>query len=306
MLSEYSVLINTFVLLYSIIVLSSLYIRGIVFLEWIISFLHYIIPINSAFLVFFLLIFPDLFPSFVFLSVCTIPLLIRFVNFTILKPRAGTGTKQITILFFNKLFSNRNYLEIDEKIKQINPDIIGMAELQDGEIEKIPALKNYPYITIKPSRPNASLGLFSKYDFITENFKELPHAIVSTMEIQGTTYQVIVFHPSPPIYAGSIHSRDNDLKNLHQHLEILDMENIILLGDFNVTPWSPSYIQYLSKLKWLKNVAQGTGIHTTLRKGPFMVFIDFIFVPKKSVVQSFTTEYMQGSDHKLIWAIITV
>lgn len=306
MLSEYSVLINTFVLLYSIVVLSSLYIRGIVFLEWVVSFLHYLIPTNLVLLVCLFFLTPNISLPIVILLASTVVMSIRFLNFTIRKSPSQNGDKQLTILFFNKLFSNRNYLEIDEKIKQINPDIIGMAELQDREIEKIPALKNYPYITIKPSRPNASLGLFSKYDFITEDFKELPHAIVSTMEIQGTTYQVIVFHPSPPIYAGSIHSRDNDLKNLHQHLEILDTENIILLGDFNVTPWSPSYIQYLSKLKWLKNVAQGTGIHTTLRKGPFMVFIDFIFVPKKSHVQSFTTKYMQGSDHKLIWAIITV
>lgn len=303
MLSEYSAFINLFTVFYVLLVLSSMYIKGIVFLEWVISFLHYIIPFNIIVCILFFFT-PQLSPSVFLLGLCTIPLLIRFLNFTVVKPVAGAGNKKITIAFFNKLYSNRNYEEIDEKIKEIKPDIIGMVELQDGEIEKIPTLSEYKHCFYNPSRPNAALGLLSKYPFATKNLDSLPHAIVSTTSIDETLYQVIVFHPNPPIYGKHIKLRDSHLKNLKDYIDA-QTENTILMGDFNVTPWSPSYISYLSKLE-LKNTAQGSGIHNTLHKGPLKVFIDFIFIPKKSGVESFKTHYMKGSDHKLIETIIKI
>lgn len=295
--------IGTLIVFYSLFLFLSLYIRGIVFFEWVISFLHYILPFN---LVLLMVIFgrPGFFPSFLLLSAVTIPLLIRFLNFTVLKPASGTGNKKLTILFFNKLYFNRNYLEISEKIKEIKPDIIGMVELQDGEMEKIPALSDYPHRFYKPSRPNAALGLLSKHPFSTRNLPDLPHVIVSTMKLENKEYQILVFHPSPPLYPRTLTARENDLKNLTNFLEKQDNPNTILMGDFNVTPWSSSYLRYLSTLKHLKNTAKGTSLHNTLIKGPLRVFIDFIFVPNNSFVESFKTHFMKGSDHKLISAVI--
>lgn len=289
--------------LYSLLLLLSYFISGILFFEWIVSLLPYFLVINAVFII-WLLVFRISIPSIWLLCVVTILMSIRLIDFALIKPEPGNGSKELKILFFNKLYSNANYGEIQKKIKEINPDIIGMAELKEKEIKEIAVLKEYPYMYIKNTRDNASLALFSKYTFSIENTSDFSHLIAAKANISGKQYNIFVFHPISPIYVKNIKSRDSEIKKLSARLNSLKSENIIALGDYNVTPWSPLYINSLSELTYIKNISKGKGMQVTYHKGPFGIPIDYIFVSKKFAVSSFGNEYVLGSDHNLIWVLL--
>lgn len=231
---------------------------------------------------------------------------IRVIDFALVKPEPGNGNKELKVLFFNKLYKNTKYDQIDLKIKEINPDIIGMAELKEKEKKEIVVLREYPYFYIKKTRDNASLALFSKYMFSVEKTPDFLYLLSSKMNIDGREYNIFVFHPSSPVFFKTLKRRDTEIKKLSTHLVSLKNENVITLGDFNITPWSPLYIRSFSQLQFIKNVAKGNGMHTTYRKGLFRIPIDYIFVSKKFSVSSFGNEYVFGSDHTLIWALLKI
>jgi endonuclease/exonuclease/phosphatase (EEP) superfamily protein YafD len=271
--------------------------------EWVISFLPHIIVFNIGVLIVLLFVSPLLI-SFLPLFAITLLFLLKLINFSFVKPVPGTGSQVITIAFFNKLFYNTNYEEINRKIREINPDIIGMAEL-NGDAEKISLLTNYPYKFINNSRKTVGIGLFSKHKFITKDIPDPSHLISSEMDIFGKQYDVLVFHPNPPLYENGFEKRNIDLKNLNNYVKQLGSATI-LLGDFNITPWSATYTKFLSSLSTIKNTAKGMGFFLSFYKGPLYVFIDYIFVAKHFRVESFKTEYVSGSDHYLIWSVIKV
>lgn len=245
-------------------------------------------------------------PSHALLYIVTILMVVRIIEFAGIRPQSRNGSRELKILFFNKLYDNTNYDEIHLKIKEISPDIIGMAELKEKEKEEIAILKEYPYVYIKNTRENASLVLMSKYKFSIENSSHFSYLLSSKMNIDGEQFNVFVFHPVPPMSFENMKKRDKEIKKFSAHLNSLENANVIAVGDFNVTPWSSLYRESLSQLRNMTNTAKGNGIQTTYHRGLFRIPIDYIFVSKKFSVESFRSEYMIGSDHNLIWTIIKI
>lgn len=289
---------------YSIILLLSYFVTGNLFFEWIVSFMPYFLVIN-IFLIVFSRPRKRSFTHF-FLYGITILMLMRVVDFGFIKPPTGNGTKELKVIFLNKLIFNTNYGEIDRKVRNINPDILGMAEISETDIKGIPVLKEYPYAFIKQTPNNAPIALFSKYMFSVNNSIISPYTLSSKMYIYGNEYYVFVTHPIAPISFNTISQRNSDIKEFSIYLNSLENARVIVLGDFNITPWSPFYIKYISRLKNMKNAAKGTGLYTTYHQDPFRVLIDHIFVSNEFKVEYFNVEFIEGSDHKLIWTKLKI
>lgn len=305
MLKKYTISTNLLLILYSLLLLLSYFTSGNLLFEWIISFMPYFLVINVVIIIGLLLsrIFT---PSHALLYIVTILMAIRVLEFAAVKPQSNNGSRELKVLFFNKLYDNINYDEIHLKIKEISPDIIGMAELKEKDKEEIAILKEYPYVYIKNVQDNASLALMSKYKFSIENSSHFSYLLSSKMNIDGEQYNVFVFHPLPPTSFENMKKRDEEIKKFSAHLNSLGNANVIAVGDFNVTPWSSLYRESLSQLKNITNTAKGNGIQTTYHQGLFRIPIDYIFVSRKFSVESFRSEYMVGSDHNLIWTIIKI
>jgi endonuclease/exonuclease/phosphatase (EEP) superfamily protein YafD len=76
-------------------------------------------------------------------------------------------------------------------------------------------------------------------------------------------------------------------------------------GDFNLSPWSPSYKTLSSKNSWLQNVALGKGMQYTwspLGLDFLQSQIDHIFLAGENLkLLDYKVDKRLGSDHKLIY-----
>lgn len=238
----------------------------------------------------------------VFLFV-TLVLLINFwqFNFYSIPEVKASSQGSIRVAFFNKLYSNTGYLAIDKKLTAVNPDMIGFSELKAEDVKNIGYLKNYKYAFFKESRDNSKIAFFTNFPAEEEDSLKLPHVLSLKAHIAGDLYRVFVIHPVPPINTNWLHKRNKELEDLAGHINSLDTKNVILIGDFNLTPWSSAYRSFSNSLGGLKNAALGQGINFTWGNSLVKTQVDHIFLPRSVSVDKFKAEEVPGSDHRLIW-----
>lgn len=237
------------------------------------------------------------------LFIITLYLAVNFYKFSFLSfpdVQASTGS-EVRVAFFNKLYSNTNYYEIDNKLKEVTPDFIGFSELKKEDISNIPYLQNYKYSQIKDARDNSTIAFFSNQPSELDTNLNLAYVLPLKMQLQSETYHVFVIHPMPPINSEWLSMRNQELTELSTYINSLNSENVILIGDFNLTPWSPIYQQFANNQTKVKNAAIGQGINFTWGNSLIKTQVDHIFIPKGWSVDSFKSEQVPGSDHNLIW-----
>lgn len=241
--------------------------------------------------------------SILLLSVVTLFLIFNLVKFSFIKVPIGAGEKNISIAFFNKLYSNTNYNEIDQKVSQLNPDIIGFSEFKRVDILSLPSLKNYPYYFYKNARDGATISYFSKYQSYecpcSSLEKEYTLPIISN--IDGKEYLVFVIHPLPPANNHWVKERNRQLRLLSNFIKEQESSNILVMGDFNLSPWSKTFSNLTQNFLNLKSTAQGLGFFTTWHNRYLATQIDHIFVPVNFLIDDFQSIPVSGSDHNLIF-----
>lgn len=295
---------------YALFLLLSLRIEGFLPFEWAISFLPLILPVNIALMTANLLWWREkkqknviAFGSLILLSAVTVVLGIRFVDFAFIKPPKSNGAQQITIAFFNKNYPNTHYDDIEKAIRKVNPDIIGFTELEPQDIQHLSLLDSFPFKEYKTTSDRFTLGLYSKFP-LTNTIVDprLTHVLTATVDINDSLYRFYVAHPFPPILSKDIAARNTELAALGSIIQT-SAANTVLIGDFNVTPWSPTYQQiFTTKHAMIKNAAKGKGLFFTWGWIPLVrAHIDHIFVPLTATVLSFDEVDVPGSDHHLIW-----
>lgn len=242
--------------------------------------------------------------SVFFLLVITLYLSFNFFKFNYFNfPEVHAATQQeIKIATFNKLYSNTNYSEISSKINSIDPKLIGLTELKRGDVSKIPSLQQYKYSILKDARDNAAIAFFSKYPFEEDNNLNLPYVLPLKVQIEKKEYRVFVVHTMPPINTEWLTKRNKELNDLANYINSLNSEGVIVMGDFNLVPWSQTFKQLTNNLDVMKNASLGKGVNFTWGNGLIKTQVDHIFVPKSWVVEQFKSEKVEGSDHNLIWA----
>jgi endonuclease/exonuclease/phosphatase (EEP) superfamily protein YafD len=215
--------------------------------------------------------------------------------------------KEIIIASFNKLYSNTNYTEIDKKIIEQNPDLLAITEMKRVDKEHIPSLNNYPYFLMKDARDGATISIFSKFP-LEENNNSFSSNFVLPIKatINDNELNIFVLHPLPPATNKWTKERNEELISLANHINSLPNDTVILMGDFNLSPWSKSYKNITAKMPNMKNVAQGNGIHFTWHGSIIQTQIDHIFVGKNRNVSEFNSAKVNGSDHNFIWTKVNL
>ncbi len=234
----------------------------------------------------------------------TLFLSLKVITFAFITPvSASSGqNKQLKIATFNKLYSNQDYESTDKVLKRVNADILGLTEITEKDKESILSLKDYPYQLSRSSRNEATISVYSKFPLKIVNNVEIPAALVTQTTINQLLYTIILVHPKPMLNPNWLAGRNDELKSLAEYISTLN-NPVIVLGDFNITPWSNSY-KLLSNITTIKNASKGTGIHFTTN-GLINAQVDHIFVPSGTQINSFNVEDVLGSDHKLVWCSIT-
>ena len=125
-----------------------------------------------------------------------------------------------------------------------------------------------------------------------------PNFALATMTVAGRPVRMAVVHAAAPMGAARAARRDQQLALLASVARESPEDEMILVGDFNTSPWSLTFRRLLDETGW-RNAAQGFGYLPTW---PSMrlwlgIPIDHHLVSDGIAVHDFSVVGPTGSDH---------
>ncbi|MEX0271106.1 endonuclease/exonuclease/phosphatase family protein [Leptolyngbyaceae cyanobacterium UHCC 1019] len=195
------------------------------------------------------------------LALQSVDLLVWYIP-TSQNPASHSST--LKVLAVNVNIRNQNYDRVLELVKIESPDVAVFLETNDDWVKHLQVLRNtFPYF-YRSTPQNFDILLYSRSPLtsISTNFlapTDRPH-LAATLTLNGQTITLIAIHPPPPL-PRLFRDRNQQLETVSRYVQDLNTP-MILLGDFNITPWSPYYRQFIHQTG-LHNVRQGFGILPT-------------------------------------------
>ena len=180
---------------------------------------------------------------------------------------------ELTVMVVNVLTSNRNFQLVEEEVAKASPDALAVLELGTPLASSLDETlaSAYPHrIAIPQDGGNFGIGLYSRHPLshverLTFNVPSI-ETIAVTISKNKSEYRMVATHPLPPIGAGGFADRNEHLRQLADHIARFRSQDtgtpIIVLGDFNLTPWSPLFTDLEAATK-LKRAGRGYGLTPT-------------------------------------------
>lgn len=143
---------------------------------------------------------------------------------------------------FNVLTANQRYEEAVQWIRETDPDVIFLPEVDEVWAEKLkPLLETHPHAVEHPVEGNFGFACYSKLPILRREIipcgaMELP---LLKIRVQGSTGPFVFLgaHPVPP--ANEFWARDRDEFLRIMAAEVSEEKGLVIVaGDLNATPWS--------------------------------------------------------------------
>ena len=216
-------------------------------------------------------------------------------------PPAPEGPK-LKILQVNVLKTRQNTEQLRQMIAREKPDLFTCAEVNPAFSALVASLENeYPHQLVTPGTDSYRVAVASKLPFLKVEHTAFggarTEAVVFRIALDGKTVDAISLHPFTP--NKNIKSRDGEFAAIAARFAAENPERLMLMGDFNATPWCPAMKRLVAALK-LHNAREGRGINTTFPAVlPFLfrIPIDHVLVSANLGVASFRAGPPMGSDH---------
>lgn len=210
----------------------------------------------------------------------------------------------LKVMQVNVLFINKDPALLKALIEKEQPDIVVSSETPPVFAQMFEGLKkDYPWQDLHPQKGNPrGLGVISKRKLVNPERIHFDHkgvpSQVFTVEVGGQDITFVSIHPFTPIE--NIERRDNEFRLIAERYKKAPAKNLVILGDFNATPFCTSYKQLVKDLN-LANTRDGFGIYpswpTFLPASFLRIPIDHVLVSSTIAVHNFSTATQIGSDH---------
>ncbi len=201
------------------------------------------------------------------------------------------------ILSQNFYYENTNIDQFVTLVQEENPDIIIVVEA--GEFWKTAKEKlrrDYPYLHLSHITGVHGTLIASR---IPGSFHEVPLGIQTGLVFtpDDLSYQVLGVHPDAPLTPSWAADRNAQFDEIARLAHTSNVP-LIVMGDFNTTPWSPYFSQLLED-SGLVDARLGFGLVPTWQAhNPlFWLPIDHALVSPSLQVQDFKTTQSIDSDH---------
>ena len=174
----------------------------------------------------------------------------------------------LRVMSFNICALNLEIGSIATSIRSTNPDLVLLVEVTPRMMIdlKVELENDFSYSF---RSPGGGLGVLSKLSLKEPMGIKFPGSnatnLITTIEYQHRLIKIIGTHPFAPRRASLFEYRNLQLESIGNYLKD-SQTSTILLGDFNLTPWSP-YYQRLVKTANLHNTRMGFGILPTWLRG---------------------------------------
>ncbi|MBX2859801.1 MAG: endonuclease/exonuclease/phosphatase family protein [Vampirovibrio sp.] len=220
---------------------------------------------------------------------------------------AKTLPKSLKVLQANVLYVSDKPQAALQLIEETKPDIAALQELTTPVAEILPQLTStYPYQLSFPREDAFGIAVVSRYPLtdvkITPLGKLKLPMLIATVTVKGQPVSLVVAHPIPPTSQSNYEDRNLYLKALGNMID-QEQQNMVLMGDLNNTPWTPSFHQLLEETG-LHDSQMGFGVQPSWPSdGPFLqIPIDHVLVSQGVQIDSRRTVKISGSDHLAVVA----
>lgn len=211
-------------------------------------------------------------------------------------PAPGT---RVRVLVLNVLKTSSSFSEVRRLIDDTDPDVIGLVEVDQLWLDALaPSLARYPGRVEAPLDNYSGTALYARGRVtggVESPGPDRP-SIVAQVAVGPAAFSVIVAHPLPPVTSAWAALHDAELGRLAERAR--DLSPVLLIGDFNVTPWSRSFRRLLA-VSGLCDSRDGFGLQATYPTSPawLRIPIDHVLHPCSFGVTDRRIERDVGSDH---------
>jgi len=226
-------------------------------------------------------------------------------NFQVETPAQATTTSRqegtLRAVLANVNHSNKAYSKLQRFIRSANADFIILVETNEAWIKSLkPLHEHYPYNQFGAGK-HGGIALLSKVPFEDAAIKTqggvgLP-SMIARFKFNGERFTLVGTHTYSPATRQRAQDRDEQLKQLAETISI-QAGPVILLGDLNVTPWSPIFKDFLRNTG-LRDSREGFGLQPTWPTWfpPAWIPIDHGLVSSGVVIHDRRVGPHIGSDH---------
>lgn len=221
-------------------------------------------------------------------------------------PGAAPEAPAFRLLSLNVHTANTRSDLVRTAIREGNPDVIVLLEVNDRWIQELASLRNeYPAAVLEPREDNFGIALFSRLPLQRTEILELGDVPVPSIAVEigwgGRVLRLLGTHPVPPgspEYAGE---RNRQLAAIAEWAR-MQPGPVVVAGDLNATPWSP-YFRALLDSGRLSSAQPDWGWYPTWPSGawPLRIPLDHCLVSSEVAVRRRWVGEGVGSDHFPLW-----
>lgn len=215
---------------------------------------------------------------------CVMPYL-PFYPKQVEKSLRPTSANSIKLYICNVLIENKNTGKLQKQIKEIDPDIIVLAEPNEYWAKELDSLHDdYPIVISKPLDNAYGLILYSRLELVNPELKfmvedDIPSIHTDVRLPSGKTTKLYCLHPRPPMPGESLRSneRDAELLIVGRMIDKND-EPTIVCGDLNDVAWSRT-TKLFQKISGLLDPRIGRGLYSSFHADypPIRFPLDHVF-----------------------------
>lgn len=181
-------------------------------------------------------------------------------------PAADTAGQPIRIVSANVHTSNRQFALFVEFVEKTDPDLLLVPEADHDWERGLSRLRNaYPHVVSVPREDNFGLILYSRFPFAEAEILRFGEAsipmVVASFPLEKGTLKLVGAHPLPPVSEEYALRRNELLASIGSIVRDATGPCLVI-GDFNIAPWSPHFQDLLADSK-LRDTRRGWVVGAT-------------------------------------------
>jgi endonuclease/exonuclease/phosphatase (EEP) superfamily protein YafD len=224
----------------------------------------------------------------------------------------GSADNRFDVLLANVLIENRQSQDFLNIIKNKDPDILLIMEVNEWWINELQSLKEmYPYHIEHPLDNAYGMALYSKIPMDNQEVKflkhdDVPSVIVRMLLPSGKSFNFYGVHPVPPFpsdkYPDNVGEKEVALLKIGRMVAESTIPCLVA-GDLNDVSWSHT-ARMFGQDGNLKNVRIGRGLYNTFDATSFIMSwpLDHYFVTEEFELMQLERLSKFGSDHYPLYA----
>lgn len=171
------------------------------------------------------------------------------------------------IISINIFSQNNEFQHLQKYLSEETADVIVLQELTPSWQKNVSFIREkYPYYKEEPRSNNFGIAVYSKIPFdtvITKNYIDDMHpSLIGELKVNGKPVSILMTHPVPPLpNQARFERRNKQYKMMKEEIDAMTNQNIIFIGDFNSTVYSPNF--KLLQSDKLKDARSGFGLQNS-------------------------------------------